>query len=104
MMVFHTPVISKLFFSPFQRVADGMYRRADEIVAVSKTYANRALFVSRKCQTGHVVFLGTDLGSFDRNVRENLRVMRKESRWMYDLPECFHMSKCVDSCQRVTLQ
>jgi glycosyltransferase involved in cell wall biosynthesis len=50
---------------------DYVYRAADEIVAVSKTYADRALRVNAKCRYGTVVYLGTDLAVFDGYAQVN---------------------------------
>ncbi len=65
-MVFNIPVISDVVFSPFKAIADGIYKRADAIVAVSETYKKRVLFKNKKCKDGTVVFLGTELDSFDK--------------------------------------
>lgn len=65
-MVFHIPVISDLIFLPMKRQADRIYASADEIVAVSQTYANRALRVNKKCKKAKVVYLGTDKNDFDK--------------------------------------
>ena len=40
---------------------DSIYRNADSICAVSKTYVNRALSLNQKCKSGATVFLGTNL-------------------------------------------
>lgn len=64
-MVINLPIISDLGFLPMKRQADRIYATADEIVAVSETYANRALKVNRKCKQGHSVYLGTRLEKFD---------------------------------------
>lgn len=65
-MVFHVPVISEALFYPMQRQADYIYAAADDIIAVSQTYAERALKVNKKCEEAHSIFLGTELASFDR--------------------------------------
>ena len=70
-MVFNLPVISDFLFLPMTRLADRIYSVADGIVAVSQTYADRALEVSRKCEEATVAFLGTDLSYFDELKREN---------------------------------
>ena len=70
-MVFNVPVISDILFSPFKIMADGIYKRADGVCAVSQTYVDRALKVNRKCETGTSVFLGTNLDTFDRNAENN---------------------------------
>ena len=70
-MVFNVPVISNIIFSPFKIMADGIYRRADGVCAVSQSYVDRALIVNSKCKTGTPVFLGTNLDTFDRNAENN---------------------------------
>ncbi len=70
-MVFNIPVLSALIFSPFKFLANGIYKRADEIVAVSDTYAKRALTVNKKCKETHSVFLGTNLNTFDSYAAAN---------------------------------
>ncbi len=70
-MVFHVPVLSRILFAPFRAMANGIYRRADAVCAVSQSYADRALSVNPKCAEGHSVFLGTRLEDFDRYVEEN---------------------------------
>lgn len=66
-MVLNIPVVSKLLFLPFESLANGIYKRADAICAVSDTYVQRALRSNKKCSSGHSVFLGTDLSKFDNN-------------------------------------
>ncbi|MFD6211556.1 glycosyltransferase family 4 protein [Peribacillus sp. NPDC060253] len=65
-MVFQVPIISDLIFYPMKRKADYIYSTADEIIAVSKTYANRAIKVNNKCKVAHDVFLGIELTHFDK--------------------------------------
>lgn len=84
-MVFHVPIISKIIFLPFQWLANNIYKRADEIVAVSKTYVNRALLVNKKCEVGHCIFLGTKLEDFDTYAtkkadREDIEVLIKQKK------------------------
>lgn len=75
-MVFNIPIISSIVFAPFKMLADAVYKRADAICAVSETYCNRALSVNKKCKTGTVVYLGTDLDKFDRYAAEN-QILKK---------------------------
>ncbi|WP_295218811.1 glycosyltransferase family 4 protein [Ruminococcus sp.] len=70
-MVFNPPILNKIVYAPFKRLADKIYSNADGICAVSNTYANRAMSVNSKCKNSHVVFLGTNLDTFDKNVIEN---------------------------------
>ncbi|WP_242981246.1 glycosyltransferase family 4 protein [Ruminiclostridium sufflavum] len=64
-MIFDFFVISDILFYRMKKKADYIYKSADEIVAVSKTYLKRALEVNSKVHEGKVVFLGTDLSKFD---------------------------------------
>ena len=70
-MVVNIPVLSDIVFYPMKRKADRIYSSADEIVSVSKTYTERALSVNKKCENGHSVFLGTELDTFDENVKKH---------------------------------
>lgn len=70
-LALNIPVISDILFMPFKMVADNIYRRADSICAVSRTYAERAMSVNNKVKSSHVVFLGTKLFDFDENVKNN---------------------------------
>ncbi len=69
-MAFKVPVISRLLFSPFMRKANRVYGRADAVCAVSQTYVDRALRVNKKVETGHAVYIGINLASFDGNLKE----------------------------------
>ena len=70
-MVFKVPILSDMIFYPMKKQADYIYKCADEVVAVSETYVNRALKVNKKCSKGLSVFLGTDLEYFDKYAKEN---------------------------------
>lgn len=82
-MVFNVPVLSNLIFYPMKRQADYVYSVADNIIAVSETYANRALKVNRKCQEANIVFLGTELAYFDRLAKEHKLIDKpKDEIWL----------------------
>lgn len=70
-MVFRVPYISNLLFYSIRQKANYIYASADEIVAVSQTYVNRALEVNSKCKVGYSVYLGTELESFDKFADNN---------------------------------
>ncbi|MGI6629397.1 MAG: glycosyltransferase [Bacillota bacterium] len=70
-MVFKVPFVSDILFHPLLKKADYIYRAADEIIAVSQTYTERALRVNNNAGKGHSIFLGTDLASFDKLAKEN---------------------------------
>lgn len=63
-MIVNIPLISTIAFMPIKKIADGIYRRADAICAVSDTYCRRASRVNKKNSTA-TVFLGTELAIFD---------------------------------------
>lgn len=71
-MVLNIPFVGNLMFAPIKKYADGIYRRADAVCAVSQTYVDRALCVNKKVHEGHAVYLGTDLMIFDQNVKEHI--------------------------------
>ena len=77
-MIFNTSIISNIIFWPMKCKADYIYRAADEIVAVSKTYVDRALDVNLNCNKAYDVFLGTELSYFDKMLEQN-KVVREKS-------------------------
>ncbi len=64
-MVVNIPVLSDIIFKPMELQADRIYSQADEIVAVSETYANRGMKKNKKCKKPLTVFLGTEMSAFD---------------------------------------
>ena len=70
-MAFNVPVISDMFFYPMKKTADYIYEAADDIIAVSDTYAQRAANVNNKYKNKLSVFLGTELDYFDKCKKEN---------------------------------
>ena len=63
-MVFNVPIIKTIVFFPFRVLVDSIYKSADEVFAVSETYAKRANINNSQIQP-HSVFLGTELEKFD---------------------------------------
>lgn len=72
-MIFSVPIISDIVFFPMLKEENYIYSNADEIVAVSDTYVNRALSVNKNCDKGLCAYLGTDLESFDK-YKEKYRI------------------------------
>lgn len=64
-MVVNVPIVSDIGFYPMKKQADKIYAAADEIIAVSETYAKRGMSVNRKCKKPTVVYLGTEKNTFD---------------------------------------
>lgn len=82
-MIVNIPIISKVCFLPFTILANGIYKRADVVCAVSDTYAQRALRVNKKCKKATAVFLGTELSTFDKYALENPILKKDESEiWL----------------------
>lgn len=82
-MVFNVPIISDIVFYPMKRQADYIYAAADEIIAVSQTYVNRALKANNKVENGHSVFLGTELDYFDNLAEKNKYTNKPEDElWL----------------------
>ena len=81
-MIFNIPIISKVLFYPMLRKANYIYKAADDIVAVSQTYVDRALNVNNKCKDGLSIFLGTDFSTFDYITSSNLLVKPDKELWL----------------------
>lgn len=65
-MVLRIPLVSRIIFAPFRMLANGIYRRADHICAVSEAYCAKAAGVNRQSKGTTAVYLGTELDTFDR--------------------------------------
>ena len=80
--------------------ANGIYKRADDICAVSKTYAQRAMSVNRKCNKMHVAFLGTKLNSFDEFANKNKWTKDDDELWLAycgTLSESYDITSVIDA-------
>ena len=93
-MILNIPIISDIVFSPFKWVANSIYKGADDIVAVSQTYVDRVLRVNTKCKSGHSVFLGTNLDTFDENAKKGEQIKKQNGEiW---LAYCGTLGKSYD--------
>lgn len=59
-MALSIPVISDILFYPMKKQADGIYARADKIMAVSNTYVARGLRFNKKDDDGLSIYIGSD--------------------------------------------
>lgn len=102
-MVFRIPLISDFIFAPFSYIANRIYKNADDIIAVSDTYVQRALAVNKKCDCGHTVYIGTRLETYDKATTD-IPLYRKSQNeiWIgycgslatsYDIPNLIYASK-----------
>ena len=64
-MVIGTTVMRSIIFSPFRHYVNQIYSRADDIVAVSEEYVQRAMTVNKKNARGYAVYIGTRLEMYD---------------------------------------
>lgn len=97
--------IYNILFFPFVIQANKTYRSADEIIAVSETYCNRAMEVNSKVSKAHTVFLGTSLQDFDKYSSQNIDIKKtSEEIWLvyagtlgnsYDLKTVFKAYKII---------
>lgn len=104
-MAVDIPVVSDIAFMPFSLIADWIYKRADEIIAVSDTYVKRALKVNSKCDSGHTVFLGTRLEIYDQGATKEPFVKKTNNEiWIgycgslsasYDIPNLIRAVKIL---------
>lgn len=82
-MVVNVPIVSNIIFAPFTVLANGIYKRADAICAVSDTYCQRAAKVNKKVKETTTVFLGTELTAFDRYAAEKPILEKKDGEiWL----------------------
>ena len=64
-MVFRVPVLSDILFFPLLQKVNEIYKGADSIIAVSKTYVDRAGSLNTNAKHKLSVYLGIDLEYFD---------------------------------------
>ncbi|MEK3791668.1 glycosyltransferase family 4 protein [Paenibacillus sp. FSL R7-0204] len=80
-MIFNVPILKKIFFLPMQMRANFIYKSADEIIAVSNTYVERAMRVNKKSNRPYCVYLGTELKTFDRLAEKNKIINKPENEF-----------------------
>ena len=81
-MILPFPKVTHYFLEPMRRKANKIYARADDIVAVSETYVNRALSCNTKCDKGLAVYIGTELEVFDKYAKRSEVVKREGEYWI----------------------
>lgn len=107
-MVFNVPPFSDVIYYPLIRKANQVYKYADAIVAVSKTYLNRARSINKNAKS-EVVFLGTDKEQFDKNrgKHEKSNVLKivyiGSLEKSYDLPTAIQAVSMCENTQLVVI-
>ena len=92
-LVLNVPILRELMLHPLRLMADEVYRSADDICAVSRSYAAIAMKVNKQCVKPHIVYLGTSLSTFDTNVLNNPVEKPREELW---LDYCGSLGKSYD--------
>lgn len=69
--VFKESMCLDVAMMPLKAIENAIFRRADQIVAVSNTFVQRALEVNQKCSNGLSCYLGTSIKVFDDNCERN---------------------------------
>ncbi len=110
-MVLNIPLLSDVIFYPIKKRAASIYRAADQVVAVSETYAERAMRNNEKCKKPLIVYLGTELKAFDQAILKELNIKKdKDEVWLaycgtlghsYDLMRIF---EALDILQKEQIQ
>lgn len=101
-MVLNMPVISDIGFYPMKKQANKIYAMADEIIAVSETYAKRGMAVNNKCKEPTVVYLGTKKETFDKYARR----FKRESEeiivcYIGSLAASYDLETVIDAIVRI---
>ena len=69
-MALNIPVVSNILFAPMKAVSDRLYRNTENVIAVSRTYVDRATKdIGHSAKRELVAFLGTSLKKFDEAAR-----------------------------------
>lgn len=101
-MVVNIPVVSDIGFYPMQRQADRIYSAADQIIAVSETYAMRGMQVNKKCNAPIVAYLGTEKDNFDRYAQ---RIERNNDEiiiaYIGSLAASYDLETVIDAIARI---
>ena len=104
-MVLNIPIISHVLFCPFVIMANGIYKRADAICAVSDTYCARAFSVNRRVKYTTTVYLGTDLEKFDSYSKGKPILEKKENEiWVAycgTLGSSYDIKCVIDAIERI---
>lgn len=103
-MVLNMPVISDIGFYPMKKKANKIYAMADEIIAVSETYAKRGMAVNNKCKEPTVVYLGTEKETFDKYARR----FKRESEeiivcYIGSLAASYDLETVIDAIARINI-
>lgn len=77
-LAFNIPILSDIIYAPFYQMENQIFKNSDEICGVSATYVDRAVKVNDQICDGKVVFLGTNLDTFDKYSNEKPIIEKKD--------------------------
>ena len=105
-MAFNVPVLRDVLFYPLKKMADSIYSRADAVIAVSKSYVDRALRVNNKKPDTAAIYLGTDVSVFDSNARNNRKYKKNKNEiWLSycgTLGDSYDISLVIDALSLIS--
>ncbi len=81
-MALNIPVVSDIVFMPMLKKANRIYSRADQIVAVSDTYAERGCSVNKKCKQGISAYIGTDIAFANNLMKDHVIEKPQNEFWL----------------------
>lgn len=93
-LAFNIPILSDIVYAPLFKMEDEIFKNSDEICGVSATYVDRAVKVSGSIKSGKVVFLGTNLDTFDKFASQKPIIDKRENE--YWLGYCGSLSASYD--------
>lgn len=79
-MAVDIPILSDVLFAPMLKQANRIYSRADQIVAVSDTYVERAMSVNSTCHHGLSVYIGTDI-EYSKSLMHTYQISKNEDEF-----------------------
>lgn len=101
-MVLNIPILSDILFFPMKLQADSIYKKANYIISVSNTYAERAIKVNEKFEEKIIAYLGTDLDYFDKCKQDNNLEKQKdifEIAYLGTLGSSYEIKSVIDAIE-----
>ncbi len=101
-MIIKLPIINNIIFYPMLTTANFIYSKADQIIAVSNSYVERALKSNKKLIDGLCVYLGTELSNFDKYNDIEFIDKKKDEIWLVyigTLGHSYDINSVVDALE-----
>ena len=78
-LVVKNALLFDIVFADMKKLANKVYSQADQIVAVSNEYAQRAFSVNHKCAAPSVIYIGTLINKFDTGANKTVTSINKKA-------------------------